>query len=541
MYYKVEAYTASERAGAILYAHNITPTYVSDNPVLNSQHVVFEAAKAYGYGLPYHAALSGVTSAPAELLGLGDRIGKIKASFDADIVVWDSDPLSVGATPVQVWIDGAKQFPDPVVLKKPAPAPITPDPKLARELTMQEVEGDVIFKGVSHVHIKHAPDILGNSKDAVAVVRNGKLVCLGVCISHLETTNTPIITLQHGYITPPYTSFAASIGLQEIDAEDDTQDGHPPPEGIARAVDGLLFGGKQLSHAFAHGVTRAISAPGSAWSIDSRGVSAGFRTGAAHPLAKGAVWKDEVALHYPLTLHAKTEKIPSISSAIAELRSKLLTAVAHNAASSPEPQPGVPTKEQFEEAAFLRRVVAGTLPLVLTAHSADTLAHIITLKSTVEAAANASLRVVIVGAAEAHLVAAPLAAAHIPVVLAPLLPHAQSWDQRRGLTGAPLTNGTAINALLDAGVLVALSVEEMWETRDLGLLAGIAFANSEGRLEFREALDLVGKNVYRMLGLEREEGESGGEEWVVWEGNPLQIGARVRGVGNGLGKTFVWR
>jgi imidazolonepropionase-like amidohydrolase len=111
VYYKVEAYTASERAGAILYAHNITPTYVSDNPVLNSQHVVFEAAKAYGHGLPYHAALAGVTSAPAELLGLGNRIGKIKAGFDADIVLWDSDPLSVGATPVQVWIDGAAQRP----------------------------------------------------------------------------------------------------------------------------------------------------------------------------------------------------------------------------------------------------------------------------------------------------------------------------------------------------------------------------------------------------------------------------------------------
>jgi imidazolonepropionase-like amidohydrolase len=76
--------------------------YVSDNPVLNSQHVVLEAAKAFRAGLPYSIALQGVTSQPARLLGLGNRIGKIAPGFDADILVWDSDPLSVGAAPAQV-------------------------------------------------------------------------------------------------------------------------------------------------------------------------------------------------------------------------------------------------------------------------------------------------------------------------------------------------------------------------------------------------------------------------------------------------------
>lgn len=110
---------ASEQAGKILYEAGLTPgmyccaspltlpddnmtdiviVYVSDNPVLNAQHVLLEAAKAHKNGLPYHAALAGVTSASAELLGLGERIGKVKAGFDADIVLWDSNPLSLGAT-----------------------------------------------------------------------------------------------------------------------------------------------------------------------------------------------------------------------------------------------------------------------------------------------------------------------------------------------------------------------------------------------------------------------------------------------------------
>lgn len=546
MYYKVEAYTASERAGAILYAHNITPTYVSDNPVLNSQHVVFEAAKAYGYGLPYHAALAGVTSAPAELLGLGDRIGKIKKGFDADFVLWDSDPLSVGATPVQVWIDGAKQFPNPIELKKPDPGPIVPNPGLTEELDLEEVAGTVIFKGITHVHLDSGLKSGDVEQKVVAIAQDGKMTCIGTCVDELammEESAARIITLQNGFVTPPFTAFGSALGLMEIDAEPDTQDGPPPANGVARAIDGLAFGGKQLTHAFGRGVTRAISAPG--WgSVAGLGISVGFKTGAKHLLEGSAVWKEEVGFHYALK---KDENTPSTSSAIGLLRAKLLDAVQGNSTTD-----SVPTKEQYEESTFLKRVVSGQMPLIIAADSADVIALIVRLKATVEVAiakavttASApKLRFVIIGGAESHIVASEIADAGISVVLAPLLPHAQTWDQRRCLTGAPLTNGTTINHLLDAGVLAAISVEEAWETRDLGLLAGMAYANSEGRLTFNDALDLVGRNIYIMLGIE-EELEVGRrrqeEEWVVWEGSPLEIGARVKGVSGSGGKTTIWR
>ncbi|KAF1978817.1 hypothetical protein BU23DRAFT_524354 [Bimuria novae-zelandiae CBS 107.79] len=548
MYYKVEAYTASERAGAILYAHNITPTYVSDNPVLNSQHVVFEAAKAYGYGLPYHAALAGVTSAPAELLGLGDRIGKIKEGFDADIVVWDSDPLSAGATPVQVWIDGAPQFKSPYGLKKPQAEPLVPDTKLANELKMSSMNGSVVFTGITYAYPKgsqNAPSE-GDHKDSIsAVFNNGKLICLGACSFEIEAAqsrNTHMVHLEHGHLTPPLTAFSTTLGLTEIDAEPDTHDGSPPSEGVTRATDGLFFGGKQLAHAYAHGITRAISAPNN-FGFEAKGVSVGFRTGAKHSLEDGAIWADEVGLHYVLTLAAKKHGVGSISAAIGILRGKLLDAVNDNTTIA-----DAPTKDKYEEKAYLKRVVNGSLPLILSVHSADTIASIIRLKSTIETAiakaastssTSPKLRIVLIGAAEAHIVAAELAAASVPVILAPLQPHQGSWDQKRCLTGAPLTNGTTINYLLDAGILVGISVEETWETRDLGLLAGIAYANSEGKLTFEEGLDLVGKNVYEALGIEEPKGN--GEEWVVWEGSPLEIGARVKAVGKVGDGMDVWQ
>jgi imidazolonepropionase-like amidohydrolase len=532
MYYKVEAYTASERAGAILYAHNITPTYVSDNPVLNSQHVVFEAAKAYGYGLPYHAALAGVTSAPAELLGLGRRVGKIKPGFDADIVVWDSDPLSAGATPVQVWIDGAKQFSDPIELKKPLTAPAEPDEDLLDELTSETVQNAVVFTGVSRAHKQFmSSDAMHTGEANVAIVSDGKLFCVGSCIAELtelDASYPPVrrINLKDGHLTPGLVAFGSSLGLAEIDAEGDTHDGPYLEDGITFAVDGLSFGGKQLTRAYEHGVIKAITAPGEG-GIDSRGVSVAFNTGARNALEEDAISYPELALHYPLTLTAKGGKTPSISSAIGVLRSQLLDAVSS----------GKDDKTNGTEKAWLKRVVSGKAALVLSAHSADTIASIIRLKTQVESASSQKIRIVIIGGAEAHLVAEELAASKIAVVLAPLLPHAQSWDQRRGLTGPPLTN-VSTNILLDAGVDLGIGVEETWETRDLGLLAGIAFANSEGRLSFDEAVDLVGANFLKLLGLEESKSDPG--DWVIWEGSPLEIGGRVKAIG-GVGATTVWR
>jgi imidazolonepropionase-like amidohydrolase len=532
MYYKVEAYTASERAGAILYAHNITPTYVSDNPVLNSQHVVFEAAKAYGYGLPYHAALAGVTSAPAELLGLGNRVGKIKPGFDADIVVWDSDPLSAGATPVQVWIDGAKQFLDPIQLKKPLTSPTQPNKDLLAEPTPDTIQGAVVFTGLSHVHDRFvSSDASVNMAGNVAIVSDGRLACVGACTAELAELSTTYpaaqkIDLKDGHLTSGLIAFGSSLGLAEIDAEGDTHDGPYPEDGITFAADGLSFGGKQLTRAFEHGVTKAFTAPGEG-GIDSRGVSVAFNTGARNALEQGAILYPELALHYPLTLTAKGGKTPSISSVVSALRTQLLDAV----------NDGQDAKSNNTEKAWLRRVVTGESALVLSAHSADTIASIIRLKSQVESVSSQKLRIVIIGGAEAHLVADELAASNIAVVLAPSLPHAQSWDQRRGLTGPPLTN-VSTNILLDAGVDLGIGVEETWETRDLGLLAGIAFANSEGRLSFDKALDLVSVNFFKMLGLETSRSDPG--DWVIWEGSPLNIGGRVKAIG-GVGSTTVWQ
>ena len=52
-----------------------------------------------------------------------------------------------------------------------------------------------------------------------------------------------------------------------------------------------------------------------------------FSTGSLHAKEEGAVWAEEVALHYSLT---KLRSAPSYSGAIARLKAKLLNANEKN-------------------------------------------------------------------------------------------------------------------------------------------------------------------------------------------------------------------
>ena len=95
-------------------------------------------------------------------MGMDHRIGFVKEGYDADLVIWDSHPLSLGATPKQVFIDGIAQLDDAFVSEKPAifqKVPKTPNfdreaenaikydglPPLAPEKT---ISGTVIFINV---------------------------------------------------------------------------------------------------------------------------------------------------------------------------------------------------------------------------------------------------------------------------------------------------------------------------------------------------------------------------------------------------------
>ncbi|RJT24243.1 amidohydrolase [Chakrabartia godavariana] len=60
-------------------------------------------------GLSWDQAFATITSAPAEIAGVGADIGSLRAGRRGDVVIWDGDPLELTSGVQAVWIDGVKQ------------------------------------------------------------------------------------------------------------------------------------------------------------------------------------------------------------------------------------------------------------------------------------------------------------------------------------------------------------------------------------------------------------------------------------------------
>jgi len=64
------------------------------------------AGIAVAHGMDWDAAVAAITVNPARIFGLDDSYGSLEAGKDADVVVWDGDPLEVMSSPTAVLIRG---------------------------------------------------------------------------------------------------------------------------------------------------------------------------------------------------------------------------------------------------------------------------------------------------------------------------------------------------------------------------------------------------------------------------------------------------
>lgn len=72
----------------------------------NARKVRQLAGNAVANGLAWEDGLKGLTSVPADALGIGDELGRIAPGQRADLVLWSGDPLDVSSVAAQVWLDG---------------------------------------------------------------------------------------------------------------------------------------------------------------------------------------------------------------------------------------------------------------------------------------------------------------------------------------------------------------------------------------------------------------------------------------------------
>ncbi len=75
-------------------------------PGVAGQWLLIDASIARGHGMSQADVLRAVTLSPAEVLGVADRMGSLEVGKDADVVVFDGDPLSIRTWATRVYVGG---------------------------------------------------------------------------------------------------------------------------------------------------------------------------------------------------------------------------------------------------------------------------------------------------------------------------------------------------------------------------------------------------------------------------------------------------
>ena len=108
---KPELRNQSETNPAVLTAHGVKTAIITDHPETPEKYLPLCAAVAVREGLPPEEGLRAITRYPAEICGIFDRVGSLTPGKDADIVIWDGDPLSAVSKPRAVFCEGVAQVP----------------------------------------------------------------------------------------------------------------------------------------------------------------------------------------------------------------------------------------------------------------------------------------------------------------------------------------------------------------------------------------------------------------------------------------------
>ena len=80
---------------------------MTDAPETPLEYLPLCAGLAVKAGLPEQAAWEAITINAAEITGIANRVGSLEVGKDADIVIWNGNPLrSIQACPEKVLVNG---------------------------------------------------------------------------------------------------------------------------------------------------------------------------------------------------------------------------------------------------------------------------------------------------------------------------------------------------------------------------------------------------------------------------------------------------
>lgn len=103
---KKEVCESDFKTPGILKQAGVTVALTTDHPVCRLQYLPLCAALAAKEGLSYYDALRAITIDAASICRVDHRLGSLAIGKDADIVLWDSNPLEVKSSVVKTLING---------------------------------------------------------------------------------------------------------------------------------------------------------------------------------------------------------------------------------------------------------------------------------------------------------------------------------------------------------------------------------------------------------------------------------------------------
>jgi len=103
---KPELKNMSEEAPGLLAGAGVETAIITDHPEVPQKHFILCAGMAMRNGMTREEAMRAITSIPAHICGIDNRVGKIEKGMDGDLVIWEGNPPDIDAKPRVVLCNG---------------------------------------------------------------------------------------------------------------------------------------------------------------------------------------------------------------------------------------------------------------------------------------------------------------------------------------------------------------------------------------------------------------------------------------------------
>lgn len=103
---KPEMRELSNKNAGILVNHGVRVSICTDHPVIPVQYLPLSGAIAVKGGLNMDYTLEAMTIKAAQICGISDRVGSITNGKDADLCLWEGNPLDAMNSPALVMVNG---------------------------------------------------------------------------------------------------------------------------------------------------------------------------------------------------------------------------------------------------------------------------------------------------------------------------------------------------------------------------------------------------------------------------------------------------